>query len=305
MKLYYQGVDIADRVDVAQCIHYDTVYDRCDCLDITLEHAASWYVWHPQVDDEIEAALDGYRTGKLYLNTILPQDGRYRILATSLPRAARRRIWRSYEGMRLRELIAACAAECGMQAALYGMDDTIRYPYLLRRWESAAAFLSRILSWEGAAFKAVSGRFTGISIADVQKKAAVQSLELSAEQPGVTHIRRFDRKIAGLTLMTPYARCTAWDDAASGGNYITRADIPATDDAQAGRWARGLLLAQNRGAESLTIAQEFNPGMTAMMRVDIASRTEMAGKWIADTVEHDFINGKTTTTLYRCIETIR
>lgn len=304
MELYYQGVNIADRVDVAECIHREAS-DGCDCLEIALEHAAAWYAWQPQVDDEIEAALDGYRTGRLFLNTILPQDGKYRILATGLPRAARRRIWASYEGIRLRELIASCASECGMQGALYGISDAIRYPYMLRKNEGPAAFMNRILSWEGAAFKAVSGRFAGISIADAQGKAAVQSIELHADQPGVTHVRRDDQRLAGLTLKTPYAECTAWDDAAGGGGYLTRTDIPAIDDAQAGRWARGMLLAHNRKAESLTIGGEFRPGLTAMARIDVISQTSMAGRWIVDAAEHDFIHGKSTATLLRCLESIR
>ena len=62
MELYYQGVNIADRVDVAECIHREAS-DGCDCLEIALEHAAAWYAWQPQVDDEIEAALDDANIG--------------------------------------------------------------------------------------------------------------------------------------------------------------------------------------------------------------------------------------------------
>lgn len=305
MELYYQGVNIAPRVDIAECVHWETSGERCDCMEIALEHAAAWYAWKPKIDDAIEAGLDGYRTGKLYLNAVYPQDGRYRILATSLPRAARRRIWASYESVRLRELIASCAAECGMQGALYGVSGDIRYGYMLRRNEGPAAFLARLLAQEGAALKAVSGRLAGISILEMQAKSAVQSVELSADQPGVTHTRRDDLRLAGLTLKTPFAECTAWDDGADGGRYDVRTDIPAEDGVQAGRWARGLLLSHNRRAESLTIAGEFNPGMTAMARIDVIGRTEMAGRWMVDAVEHDFIRGKSTAALLRCVESIR
>lgn len=305
MELYYNGVDISEQVDIAKCVHHETSGGRCDCLEIEMEDAGAWYAWEPQADDTIIAALNGYQTGKLYLNTILPMGGKFRLLATSTPGAARRKGYASYIDVSLGELMASCASECGMNSALFGLDEEIRYPFLLRKMEGAAAFVDRLMRWEGAAFKAVGGRFAGISIAAIQDRAAAQTIELGADTPGVTHIKRSDSKWAGLTVRTPYAECSAVDDGASGGVYIRTSDLPALDEAQAGRWARGLLLTHNRRAETLTIASEFNAGLSAMARVDIESATEMGGAWIVDEVEHDLVGGATTATLVRCIYGIR
>ena len=305
MELYYQGVDIADDVDIIKCVHHEASGGRCDCLEIEMENAGSWYAWGPQTDDEIIAALNGYQTGKLYLNTILPQDGRYRVLATSLPSIARRKSCATYIGMTMRDILASCAAECSMNSAVYGMDDGITYPFLMRKTEGAAAFIDRLMTWEGAAFKAVGGRFAGIDITSAQSAMADQSIELTSKQSGVTHLKRDDMKWAGLTIRTPYAECSAVDDDVQNGIYITMTDLPALDDVQAGRWARGLLLHNNRKAEKLTLSMEFNPGLSAMARIDIDSTTGTDGMWIVDEAAHDFIAGKSSATLLRCIETIR
>ena len=305
MELYYNGVDIADRVDITKCVHHETSGGRCDCLEIEMEHAGAWYAWEPQTDDQIIAAMDGYHTGTLYLSTILPRDGKYRILAASIPSAARRKGYATYANISLKDLLASCASECGMGSGLFGFDDEIIYPFLMRKMEGAAAFIDRLMRWEGAAFKTVGSRFAGISISSIQTAQADQTVEISAEQSGITHMKRNDAKWAGVTIRTPYAECSAVDDAVSSGVYMTVTDLPALDDVQAGRWARGLLLTNNRRAETLTISTEFNAGISAMTRIDIESPTETGGEWLVDEVVHDFIAKATSATLARCIDTIR
>lgn len=305
MELYYQGVDITYMVDIAKCIHHEASGGRCDCLEIEMDHAGAWYSWGPKTDDVIVASMNGYQTGTLYLNTIIPQNGKFRILATSVPSAARRKTCATYENIRLNDLLASCAAECGMESGLYGLDGQILYPFLMRNAEGAAAFMNRIADWEGAAFKTVGGRFAGISILQMQKASATQNIEISAEQPGVTYIRRDDLKWSALTIKTPYAECIAQDNGASNGNYVTMTHLPAMNDVEAGRWARGLLLSNNRKAERLTISMEFNAGFAAMTRVDVSGSTDASGEWIIDEVEHDMIGRKSTATLFRCIDTIR
>ena len=96
MELYYQGVDIAYMVDITKCIHHEASGGRCDCLEIEMDHAGAWYSWGPKTDDVIVASMNGYQTGTLYLNTIIPQNGKFRILATSVPSAARRKTCATY-----------------------------------------------------------------------------------------------------------------------------------------------------------------------------------------------------------------
>lgn len=305
MQLYYQGVNITGMVDITKCIHHESSGGRCDCMEIEMDHAGAWYAWKPKTDDAIVASMNGYKTGKLYLNTVIPQNGKFRILATSVPSAARRKACAVYENIRLGNLFASCAAECAMESALYGMDEQILYSFLVRNTESAAAFMNRIAAWEGAAFKTVGGRFAGIGITQIQKASAAQNIEIGAEQPGVTYIRREDLKWSALTIKTPYAECIAQDDGASRGHYVTMTNLPAANDVEAGRWARGLLLSNNRKAEQLTISMEFNAGFAAMTRIDVSGPTDASGEWIIDEVEHDMINQKSTATLFRCIDTIR
>jgi len=96
----------------------------------------------------------------------------------------------------------------------------------------------------------------------------------------------------------------ARDTSVSSGQIRTISGLPAMDAAQAGRWARGLLMMHNRQAETLTIDQALNVHMTALTRVDITGGTPASGQWIAGDVEHDFVNSTTRATLFRVVDTI-
>ena len=304
MRLIYEGTDITHDVDVVNCVHRDVSGGRCDSIEIELENAAAWYRWQPQRDDVLEVEMDGYSTGALFLNSVLPTAGKYRIIATSLPSAARRKVYAAYEGMRIADIMAACAAECGMDSRLFGVDKDITYAYLMRHKEGAPAFLSRILRCEGAVLKTLNGCLTAISIEYAQAMEAAQTIEISANQAGTHYLRRDDIKLAGISIKTPFASGSAEDTDALHGQYEVYTDHPATDTTQAARWARGLLLHNNRTAEEMTVGMEFNPGFTAMTRIDVNSPTDADGQWLIDTVEHDFTNKRSKAKLLRCIYTI-
>lgn len=304
MELYWAGVNITGHVNITGCVHRDVSGGRCDSVELTLDHASVWYRWGPKEDDEIILTHNGYSTGTLYLNAVIPTGDQYRILATSVKRAAARKAWTSYADTTLQELFEKCAAECGMSAKLYGIDGSLPYAFALRQREGVAAFLNRIGEWEGLNVKALDGAFRGVSVAYAQERSPEMSIEITSRQDGVTYRRRDNVKYTGVTVLSPYARAIARDAAVSGNNAPILS-LPATDNAQAGRWARGLLLMHNRKAEELTIEQGLNTGLSAMTRIEVTGETDMTGQWIAEEVEHDFLGGRTLAKLFRVIDTIR
>lgn len=305
MTLFYQGTDMTPYVDITKCVYRDVAGGRCDSLDMELDQAAAWHRWGPQVDDEISVVQGGLETGVLYLNTVWPEDGRYRMVATGLKAAARRGAWKSYRDRTLEDIMRACAAECGMDFGLYGLEGKLRYPYLERRDEGCAAFLDRLMALEGGVLKVMGGRLCGIGIAWAQEQAGAKTVMLSADQRGAQHIRQGGNQWAGLTVRTPWCEASARDSGALGGIRPVRTDTPARDAAQAGRWARGLLLAHNRQAEQLRLNTELDIGMTAMARVDVQGGTGADGAWLVDEAAHDLVNGKTQTTLLRCVYSVQ
>lgn len=305
MEVYYQGKDITGYVQVRQCIARDTCGGRCDSLEIEFENAAAWYRWGPEENDRILAALDGYDTGTLYVNTILPEDGRYRILATSLPPLARKKMNRSFAGKTVEDIMRSCAMASGMDYQIFGLDGKTVIPYIQQEDESVAAFLYRLLTLEGGTLKCVNGKYTAIGLLYAQERAAHQTIRITADQDGAEY-RRSGATARSVTVRTPYAEARAVDDAVPSDHIqIVTGEYPAVNDIQAGRWARGLLLHKNRQCESFTLRFTFNAGLTAMTRIDITGDTDASGEWLVDEAEHDLINRRSTARLSRCVTTIR
>ena len=304
MELYWAGKEITQHVNITGCVHKDASHGRSDSLILTLDHASTWYRWGPEEDDEIRIFHENDDTGNMYLNAVIPIGDQYRVIATSLKRAAARKAWASWQKTSLQTLFNQCAAECGMTAKIYGTEGTLDIPYAIRENEGCAAFLDRIGRREGIAVKAYNGAFRGIGITYAQNRKADMTITISAKQEGVTYKRRENTKYTGITVRTPYAAAMARDTAAKGNNTPTLTRLPALNNAQAGRWARGLLLDHNREAEEIRIETKLDTRLTAMARVDITGGTDMDGAWIVDEAEHDLHNRNTTARLLRVIDSI-
>lgn len=304
MEITYEGSEITDLVTTKSCVVHDTCGERCDSIEIVFENAAGWYSWGPKEDDQIRITEGAYDSGIMYVNTILPKDGRFRIVATSLPVKARTKLNKSYVNSTIDTIMRACAASSGMGVQTFGVNKTAAISYIEQEHEWCAALLNRLLTNEGAVLKCVNGMYTAIGITYAQKLTPVLGLELNADQSGCVY-QKSGVKHRALTLYSPYCEAMAIDTNVAVGYMELVEPSPVMNPMQAGRWARGKLLGLNRKSESITMTKEFDARLTAMARVNIEGGTDQDGEWIADDVEHDLINGTTKVLLRRCISTIR
>jgi hypothetical protein len=305
VNVIYQDTDITNFVIPSACDYKDVSHGKADTLDISFRRSAAWHRWQPEIDDTIQITEGKFDTGILYVNTIVPSGNAYRILASSLPSKATRKAWGAYRDMTLADIVHRCAAECGMKERLYGVDGNVRYPFLMRQNEGCAAFLERLMKCEGVALKAWSGSFRGIGIEYAQELDAIRSWDLDAEQTGVKYQHQPGRKYTSVTVRSPWAEATARDSGAEKGYQITVSDLPAMDNVQAGRWARGLLLCHNRETDRLSIELKLDTAVTAMTRANITGNTDANGEWIIDEVEHDLYNKRTSVSMLRVIRSVR
>lgn len=304
MTIYYQSTDITNMVQTRDCIFREASGGRLDSLELVFENAAGWYRWGPQEDDEIVVNHNAYDTGTMYLNTILPEDNSFRIIATSLPCRARKRVTRSYVEKTLGDIMRACAVSDGMDYRLYGIESEIVIPYIEQNDESSAAFLNRLMTLEGGVLKIINGRYTAIGIEYAQALTPHQIIKLDAEQRN-SQYQRSGQSWKTATLMTPWATVTATDkNVREDHPRVVLCNYPARNSAQAGRWARGLLLNHNRQCERLRIESDFNQGFVPMTRIDVESTTDAQGEWLIEDVEHDFINLASTANMCRCVTSI-
>lgn len=306
MQIWYEGTDITGDVIPSACTHKDVSHGKADVLEIVFRRPAAWHRWEPETDDEIRVVGNNYDTGRMFVNTLVPEGDQFRLIATSLNSQAARKAWDNYRNIELSALLHRLAVECGMESAkLYGTDGDVRYPYLQRKNEGCAAFAERLCTLEGIALKAYDGAFRGIGIEYAQGRNASRGWTLDAEQDGVRYVHQPGKKYSAVTVKSPWAEATAKDTDAAKGSQIVIAGLPAMDQVTAGRWARGILLSHNRQADRLRITTTFDAGAVAMTKAEISGNTGANGDWLIDEVEHDLYNERTTVNLLRVVGTVR
>ncbi len=303
MQIIYQGVDITDAVDIASCFYNDRSGASCDSLDIEFDNLKSWHRWKPEENDEIIISNNGISTGKMYLNTVLPTDGRYRIFATSLPTNAKKKKTASYIGKALESIVRECAHECGFGTSFSGVNTETAFQYIERIDETPASFCERILKLEGAKLKTVDGNFCAINLQYAESRQPATGYEIESDQQGIDYARGGAR-LSRLTIKTPFCEASAIDTDATDGPAMIITGLPTKEVTQAARWAKNLLIDNNRHAEMLSIDSEFNTGFYALSRLKIESSTELDGEWMAEEVQHDLINLRSRVKLLRCLTTI-
>ena len=299
VTLYYRGTDITEDVDIIECVLKDVSGGEADCLNLMVAHADKWFQWGTAKNDTLRVTRAGYDSKTLYLNTIVPEDGAYRIYATgskAVPYPSRFQKW---EKVGFTAIMSTCAGECGMGFSSYGVPAGT-YRYLMRNNLSAPVFMDILANREGAVLKALDGQYKAIGVQYAQGMGAMHQLELDDDQMDSEYIDRRDLSWSSCTIKTIFGNGVAVDSK-SGGKSRLITDLPVEDDATAYRWAKGILMMHNRQSEILNIEMDFNPGYTAMVRIDVKSRTDANGQWIIDRVEQNLLDGRTKARMYRCI----
>ncbi len=300
LKLYYQGVDITDKIAILECVVKDTSGGQSDCLNLKIDHADKWFKYGAKKNDVLRVTRGGYDSMNLYLNTVAPEEGAYRIYATGRKCVAFPEKWQSWEGASLTTVMGNLAGEGGMGSQMNGVSGGISYPYLLREHMGAPAFLEQLLNRESAVLKCMNGKFCAIGIPYAQNLKAMQKVDLGTVLFDGTYVDRRDTKWRSVTIETPFGSGKATDPKASDGKDRVITEIAATDAAMAKRWAKGILLCHNRKSEILTLERDFNPGYTAMVKLKIGGGSDAAGEWLIDTAEQDLLRGRSRIKLLRC-----
>ena len=131
----------------------------------------------------------------------------------------------------------------------------------------------------------------------------MHEMELDDDQLDSEYIDRRDLNWASVSIKTPFGSGEARDSSTTGQSR-TLTDITVDNDAMAYRWAKGILLMHNRQSEILNIEMDFNPGYTAMVRIDVKSRTDANGQWIIQETVQNLLDGRTKAKMLRCVTSI-
>lgn len=303
ISVTYNGkaLDIEDTLLSATTV--DSAGGEYDGLKLKFSNVEDWTNWKPGEDDRVQLRCEGYETGEMYVDGGQVNKDGYELLLRSCPTPGNAK-WACYENASLAQLTQMAAQEMGLTAELYGTTGEQSYRRVTRRNEKWPALLNRLAEREGAALKFCAGKLLLIDWQWAFAQNPIRTIELEADSEGPKY-SFYGGETRTLIVSGMLGSGRAEDYSAAGTRTDTEAGEPVYDNAQAARWARGMLTKRNLQYEKITWTMTLEPGISAMNRIDVTGLAGIAGEWIVTRAEHEFIAGNTRATLNRCRTGIR
>ena len=291
-KVIYEGVDIYPDVSVGRCWCDGRAWGGLDALTVDFGDTRNrWDSWRPAPGDSIAVEDGAARTGRMLVSSVVPQSSRFTVTAYPAPREMRERRCRSWERVRLFQLVGEVAQRHGLTYQTYGLEN-FEYQYVEQDNESDLQFLDRRLTYEGAAMVVYDGKIICYSGPWAEQQDMAGSLEVV---PGVDYEFRDDSARS-------YGACRCTDGTTEG--VFTAGDgktllqvVPEriSNVAEAERWAKGLLRKANREAVKLTVKtdsmlRQYAAG--SVIDLDATAAASWSGKAFVSRMRHDHYDNR-------------
>lgn len=296
MKFYYNGTDIYNDVSVSYCVHEMHAEKQADTLVIRFNDTKGiWSKWNPASGDEVRFTEGAGDTGKMFIHSMKPENGVFTIRAMSMPKSGITKKSKSWEGVRFLQLGKEIAQEHGLTFKSYGCKDQV-YPHQRQENESDFAFFSHLCMLEGYQMLIYNGMLLAYDEQYIESQTPLGTLEIG----GNGMFAYMDNKA------TCYGSCEVSSGGYSGrfeapnatSKAVLRPDrpIPVTSNAEATRFAKGLLRNANKYAHTGQFSLKLLPGYAAASLLKLT--TEKASAWDGTVfvykVRHDYMGNKST-----------
>ena len=153
LRVYVNDKDVTESISVASCYYDMHAEGEADSLAITFSDTKKqWEKWKPSPQGDTVRITDGaVDSGKLYIDTLKPENGKYKLQAYSTPKRAYSTKSRSFENLNLRQIAGKIARDNGLLVRFFDVPDT-HFKYVQQRGKSDLAFLHQLCKQRGVSF---------------------------------------------------------------------------------------------------------------------------------------------------------
>lgn len=294
MKVFYKGKDIYPDISVSECYLDSYAEKHCDELLLKLNDTKQlWDIWAPEKGNEIAVENGNAKSGKMFVESIVPESGLVTLRAQSIPQSIKDKTVKSWEKVQFTQLASEIADRHGLELALYDVTDQ-RYEYVEQSQIPDITFLQGRCELEGFAFLVYDKRLIIYSEAAMEAKGAVETLEITAAD-------RFEYRNQDTDA---YGECEVINGsikgsfkASGGGDKLLHKVIKAKigSVAEADRFAKSLLRAANKNTKLATLwagglLQNYAAG--SIVNISTDSARSWNGPAFVVHIRHDLVKGK-------------
>ena len=294
MKLTYEGNDIYGDVSINYCVHEMNAEKYSDTLSIRFNDPKGvWSKWNPQTGDEIAFEKEASKTGRMYIHSLRAENGLYTIRAMSMPVSGQVRQSRSWEGLRFLRLANQIAEEHGLTFKNYGCTDYL-YTYMAQRNETDFELFYRVCMPDGNQMLIYDGNLIAYNEQQMESQTPVETLEVGED--GVFVYEDVSNQSYGSAEVASGIYSGVFKDPNTKNTRILRPDVSlqVTSNAEAARFARGLLRNANKYEKNGSFAKDLMLGYAAasVIRLETPKASAWNGPVFVTKVRHDYIANK-------------
>ena len=179
MKILYEGVDIYPDISVHRCYHDMYAEKQSDELLLKLNDTRElWDSWNPKKGDTIAIEDGAAKTGKMFVESVVPESGIITLRAYSIPQSAKDKRSKSWEKVKFLQLAQEIAGRHGLTLETYGITDQT-YDYVEQNNLADFAFFQNRCTIEGAAFLVYDGKLVVYDEAYMESQQPVDTITIT------------------------------------------------------------------------------------------------------------------------------
>ena len=298
MKVIYEGVDIYPEISVHRCFHDMYAEKQSDELLLKLNDTRQlWDAWNPKKGDTIAIEDGAAKTGKMFIESVVPESGMITLRAYSMPQSVKDKRSKSWEKVKFLQLAQEIADRHGLTLDTYGITDQT-YDYVEQNNLPDFAFFQNRCTLEGAAFLVYDGKLVVYDEANMEGQAPADTITIT---PASDFEYRDEGVSAWASSEVVNGKLTGTFAAPAGGDKLLRKVIPVpmSNQAEADRFAKGILRDANKNATVATLwtgslMRNYAPGSVVTLLTEGVKSWD--GPAFISRIRHDYV--KTRSKLY-------
>lgn len=293
MQILYKGKDIYNDISVNSCFHDMYADGHSDTLFLRFNDTRRlWDGWQASEEETISLIDGTAKTGKMFIKSVVPQNALYTLRASSTPPALWDKTNKSWEQVRLLQIVQEIAGRCGLSFEQHDVSDQV-YEYVRQAKIPDALFLRQRCALEGAAFLIYDGKLVLYDEAAMESQSPHKTLEVDIDGD-FTYMDRSGAAYSSAEIINGKFTGTFQGPNEKGGLYRRVVSTQISSQGEADRFAEGLLRYVNKnmatGSLKTTIVRDLAAGSVMNLK------TEGAASWDGPAflyhIRHDYISKK-------------
>lgn len=298
LKILYNGIDITKDITITACEHEMHAEDKPDEINIKFsDNNYRWDGWNPNRNDTIQVIEGIAKTGKMFIQAVVPENGYMNLTGSSVPEKMRKIIKennKSWTNVKFLQVVTEIAGRNNLSVESHDIENRT-IPFIEQENISDLKFLSERCELEGCSFVIYDGKIVIYSPEAIEKAVPVKTITVKDD----TGYHYDDNSI------NAYGACEVDNGSISGAasaeikneNVLRRIlECYIDSSAEANLYAKNILTKANRGLKTgyfqTNIMKDLSAASIVFLKTPAASSNN--GKIFYTKIRHDYVKKKTS-----------